>query len=145
MLSNSIVKEDTNRIRKSYGMITESEVYQKHDVAKSVKTKEEIKISISDEIDSILFLFGIKKDWIKYIAPLNPSVWFSKEIELPYDIYAGAVISDLAQYIWQYDLTIESKEDFNPDRMVPVNLYAEIKEAGTKSENVIVLFEKVPS
>ena len=49
MLSNSIVKEDTNRIRKSYGMITESEVYQKHDVAKSVSDEIEDDETPKDE------------------------------------------------------------------------------------------------
>lgn len=41
MLSNSLMKEDTERIKKTYGIITESEVYQKHDVAKSVSDEIE--------------------------------------------------------------------------------------------------------
>jgi hypothetical protein len=35
-LSNSLVKEDTNRIKNSYGMVTEQDVTKKYDVAKSV-------------------------------------------------------------------------------------------------------------
>jgi len=36
LLSNSLVKEDTNRIKNSYGMLTEQDVTKKYDVAKSV-------------------------------------------------------------------------------------------------------------
>jgi len=36
LLSNSLVKEDTDRIRNSYGMLTEQDVTKKYDVAKSV-------------------------------------------------------------------------------------------------------------
>jgi hypothetical protein len=36
LLSNSLVKEDTNRIKNSYGMVTEQDVTKKYDVAKSV-------------------------------------------------------------------------------------------------------------
>lgn len=36
LLSNTLVKEDTNRIRNSYGMLTEQDVTKKYDVAKSV-------------------------------------------------------------------------------------------------------------
>jgi hypothetical protein len=36
LLSNTLVKEDTDRIRNSYGMLTEQDVTKKYDVAKSV-------------------------------------------------------------------------------------------------------------
>jgi hypothetical protein len=36
LLSNSLVKEDTERIKNSYGMLTEQDVTKKYDVAKSV-------------------------------------------------------------------------------------------------------------
>jgi len=36
LLSNSLIKEDTDRIRNSYGMLTEQDVTKKYDVAKSV-------------------------------------------------------------------------------------------------------------
>jgi len=36
LLSNSLVKEDTNRIKNSYKMLTEQDVTKKYDVAKSV-------------------------------------------------------------------------------------------------------------
>ena len=41
ILSNSLVKEERNKIMKSYGMINEQEVYKKHDVAKSVSDEIE--------------------------------------------------------------------------------------------------------
>ncbi|MBN1633140.1 MAG: hypothetical protein JW917_03130 [Ignavibacteria bacterium] len=106
-------------------------------ISKSVKTKEEIKISLSNELDSVMFSFGIQKEWIKNTSAQNPSGWFSKEISLPNDVYAGAVVSDLIKHILQYSLIIESKEDFNPNHLVPVNLFAEIKDAGGKSEFII--------
>ena len=34
LLSNTLVKEDTDRIRNSYGMLTEQDVTKKYDVAK---------------------------------------------------------------------------------------------------------------
>jgi hypothetical protein len=36
LLTNSLVKEDTERIKNSYGMITEEDITKKYDVAKSV-------------------------------------------------------------------------------------------------------------
>lgn len=41
MLNNSLVKEDADRIRGTYGMLNEQEVYQKHDVAQSVSDEIE--------------------------------------------------------------------------------------------------------
>ena len=107
--------------------------YEEDTVSKSLKTKDEIKISLPGEIDSVLSLFGIKNDWIKNTAAQNPSEWFSKEVQLPYDVYAGAVINDLVKHLRQYDFTVESGEEFNPNLQAPVNLSAKIKDAGVKS------------
>lgn len=41
MLVNPLVKEDTNRIRETYGIITEQDVIKKHDVAQSVSDEIE--------------------------------------------------------------------------------------------------------
>ena len=41
MLTNSLVKEDADRIKRTYGMLNEQEVYQKHDVAQSVSDEIE--------------------------------------------------------------------------------------------------------
>ena len=41
MLTNSLVKEDADRIRGTYGMLNEQEVFQKHDVAQSVSDEIE--------------------------------------------------------------------------------------------------------
>lgn len=107
---------------------------EKERIIKSVKTGEEIKNSLLSEIDSVLFLFGIKKDWIKNSAGKSSAEWFTKEIYLSYDIYAGAVLSDLNRYLLKYDLRGYSKEDFNPNPLVPVNLYTQIKDISVQPE-----------
>jgi hypothetical protein len=103
-------------------------------VEKSFKSREEIKVSLPLEIDSILFSYGIQKEWVKNSAPVNSTAWFSKEIQLSYDIYAGAVASDIDKYILRYNLYLESKEDFNPNLQYPVNLYAQIKDFNVQPE-----------
>lgn len=107
------------------------------DVPKSVKTKEEIKVSLSGEIDSVLSFFGIKKEWINTATAQNSPEWFLKEVQLPYSIYAGAVVSDLIKHLLQYDYTVESAEEFNPNPLVPVNLSARIKDLNVKSETPV--------
>lgn len=112
---------------------------------KSVKSKEEIKASLSAEIDSVLYSFGIKKDWIKNLPVKNSSEWFSKEIQISNDIYAGSVISDLVKYLNQYDLILESREDFIPGQQVPGNMSAQIKDIQTQPEiivaNIILIYK----
>ena len=106
----------------------------KENISKSLKTKDEIKTSLPGEIDSVLSLFGIKKDWIKNTPAQNSPEWFSKEVQLPYDVYAGAIVNDLVKHFRQYNFTLESGEDFNPNQQSPVNLFAQIKDVSVKPE-----------
>lgn len=49
MLTNSLVKEDAERIRGNYGMLTEQEVFKKHDVAQSVSDEIEDETNPKEE------------------------------------------------------------------------------------------------
>ena len=65
MLSNSLVKEETDRIKQTYGILNEEDVTKKYDVAKSVsdtieddeneEKKEEKKEEINTRSNKITF------------------------------------------------------------------------------------------
>lgn len=101
---------------------------------KSLKSREELKVSLSSEIDSILFTFGIQKEWVKNSVTVNASEWFNKEIQLPYSIYAGAVSSDIHKHISGYNLYLYSKEDFSPNPQSPANLSVQINDISVQPE-----------
>lgn len=78
-------------------------------------TAEELKIKMPNEIDTILFSFGIKKEWIND-SPVknktqNEALWFNKEVLIPYDLPLSSVNYELKSFLKSVKFSGEVKED----------------------------------
>jgi HJR/Mrr/RecB family endonuclease len=88
------------------GNITKQDVTA---TTEEVKTKnytaEELKIKMPNEIDTILFSFGIIKEWINDNPAKNKNdtqndaLWFNKEILIPYDLPLASVNYELKSFL----------------------------------------------
>ncbi len=98
---------------------------------KSLST-DELKKVIPARIDSIVSLFGIKKEWIreagsspepdkkkqksekvkKPVMPPPPTgLWFSKEITIPKDVPAAEINFEISNSLYEYDFDCSGSED----------------------------------
>lgn len=80
-------------------------------------TADEMKIQLSGDIDSVLYMFGIKKEWIKErnesliedkkdkkktepdVSLSRGNLWFSKEVLVPRDLPVAEVNLELAKHL----------------------------------------------
>lgn len=82
-----------------------------------VKTKnytaEELKIKMPNEIDTILFTFGIMKEWINDNPAKNKNdvLWFNKEVLVPYDLPLASVNYELKSFLKSVDFAETVTED----------------------------------
>jgi hypothetical protein len=91
-------------------------------------TSESLKQTIPAKIDSILFSFGIKKEWIKNIDPSQPdsskkskskekpkpkyaNAWLIKNVEIPRDLPLSDVNYELTNYLASLKLNTIAFED----------------------------------
>ncbi|MCE1163834.1 MAG: hypothetical protein LWX07_00370 [Bacteroidetes bacterium] len=100
----------------------------------TVKTlsTDELKKVIPARIDSVVSLFGIKKEWIREAgvipepekkkqknekvkkSPLPPpptGLWFSKEITIPKDVPAAEMNYEISNSLYEYDFNCTGTED----------------------------------
>ena len=74
------------------------------------------KETLSGDIDSVLFTFGISKDWIRNVAkkdksPDSDALWFSKEVKIPADILNIDLNYELTNYFRSRGMTNRVSED----------------------------------
>lgn len=87
------------------------------EVAPKTYTAEELKIKMPNEIDTILFSFGIKKEWINDAASKNKpgaqneALWFSKEVLVPYDLPLSSVNYELKSFLKSVEFAETVTED----------------------------------
>lgn len=80
-------------------------------------TDEELKKIIPNEIDSLLFSFGIKKEWIKNIKGDKKNekafaeLWFAKDAAIPFDLGTVAVTNTLTNMLHYFGLDGIINED----------------------------------
>ena len=84
-------------------------------------TDDELKKLIPGEIDTMLFSYGIKKDWIKdgkienkedkKTEKANPNLWFAKDISIPFDLTTIEITSTLTNLLRYYGLEEQVTED----------------------------------
>jgi len=85
-------------------------------------TDEELKKIIPGEIDTMLFSYGIKKDWIKDGGSSNtkgekknekasPNLWFAKDVSVPLDLTTIEITSTLTSLLRYYGLEEQITED----------------------------------
>ncbi|MCX7833608.1 MAG: hypothetical protein N2490_05300 [Ignavibacteria bacterium] len=63
---------------------------------------------MSSEIDSVLYTFGIKKEWVK--TNQQKDVLFTKEINIPFDISPVEILYELQTMLLPYSIEINSNE-----------------------------------
>jgi hypothetical protein len=74
------------------------------------------KETLSKDIDSVLFTFGISKDWIKDVSkkdktPNADALWFSKEVKIPPDILNIDLNYELTNYFRSRGMSNRVSED----------------------------------
>ncbi len=80
-------------------------------------TDEELKKKIPSEIDSMLYSFGIKKEWIKdgkndkKSNKALPELWFVKEVSIPLDLSTIEVTTNFTNMLRYYGLEETINED----------------------------------
>ncbi|MBN8570931.1 MAG: hypothetical protein J0M18_14985 [Ignavibacteria bacterium] len=80
-------------------------------------TDEELKKKIPSEIDSMLYSFGIKKEWIKdgkndkKSNKTLPELWFAKEVSIPLDLSTIEVTANFTNMLRYYGLEETINED----------------------------------
>lgn len=78
---------------------------------------EELKKKIPTEIDSMLYSFGIKKEWIrdgkndKKSNKVLPELWFAKEVSIPLDLSTIEVTTNFTNMLRYYGLEETINED----------------------------------
>lgn len=78
---------------------------------------DELKKIIPTEIDTMLFSFGIKKEWIKdgknekKSDKASPELWFVKDISIPFDLSTIEVTTNLTNMLRYYGLEETINED----------------------------------
>jgi hypothetical protein len=78
---------------------------------------EELKKIIPNEVDSLLFSFGIKKEWIKDIKvdkkneKASPELWFAKDAAIPLDLGTIGVTNSLTNMLHYFGLEGVINED----------------------------------
>lgn len=109
------LKNESTSLKDSTQNITQSVVKTPADI-------ESLKPTFETGIDSVLFGFGIKKDWIssnwesktKTISKNTPhkdASWFSKTVVIPADLSSVEVNADLSSYIRASGLKLSVEED----------------------------------
>ncbi|MDD5361432.1 MAG: hypothetical protein PHN88_04825 [Ignavibacteria bacterium] len=117
--------------------ITKNEPVVKDFSTTTIKTlsTDELKKIIPARIDSISYLFGIKKEWIREAGytpepdkqkvkkdkPKKPeqkpvvlpkdNLWFSKEITIPKDVPAAEINFEISNFLYEYDFDCKGTED----------------------------------
>ncbi len=80
-------------------------------------TDEELKKKIPSEIDSMMYSFGIKKEWIKdgkndkKSNKALPELWFAKEVSIPLDLSTIEVTTNFTNMLRYYGLEETINED----------------------------------
>jgi hypothetical protein len=83
-------------------------------------TDEELKKIIPNEVDTMLYSFGIKKEWIKdgkndkadkKPEKTNPELWFIKEVLIPLDLSTIEVTANFTNMLRYYGLEEIVNED----------------------------------
>lgn len=80
-------------------------------------TDEELKKMIPVEIDSLLFSFGVKKEWIKDVKnekkneKASPELWFAKDVAIPLDLGTIGVTNSLTNMLRYFGLEGIINED----------------------------------
>lgn len=80
-------------------------------------TDEELRKLIPTEIDTMLFSFGIKKEWIKDLKidkkteKANSELWFAKEVSIPLDLSTIEVTTNFTNMLRYYGLDETINED----------------------------------
>lgn len=82
---------------------------------------EELRKMVPVEIDSMLYSFGIKKEWIKDVLKegkndkkgekANPELWFAKDVSIPFDLSTIEVTSNLTNLLRYFGLEQLINED----------------------------------
>ncbi len=90
-------------------------------------TAEELKTKIPNEIDTILFTFGIWKELIKDegIKGKNENLWFNKEILIPYDLPLSSVNYELKSFFKSVNFSSTVKEDPRTKNLLIESFYAD--------------------
>lgn len=87
------------------GNITKQDITATEEITQKNYTAEELKIKMPNEIDTILFTFGIRKEWINDAPAKNKSeaqneaLWFNKEVLIPYDLPLSSVNYELKGFL----------------------------------------------
>lgn len=89
---------------------------EKNDPALKTVNVPVTKETLSADIDSVLFTFGISKDWIREVSQKNKtrksdSLWFSKEVKIPADILNIDLNYELTNYFRSRGVTNRVSED----------------------------------
>ncbi len=112
----------------------EEKILQEVKDTPSVKqiTADEAKKILPGQIDSILFTYGLKKEWInepgqfktvekqtkkkqkvkeEKLPPSKETLWFIKEVSVPKDIPVSLVNLDITKYLSSFEFSSTSSED----------------------------------
>lgn len=97
-------------------LIFNSSKDEKNDQALTAANVPVTKETLSADIDSVLFTFGIRKDWIREVSQKNKNqntdpVWFSKEVKIPADILNIDLNYELTNYFRSRGVTNRVSED----------------------------------
>ncbi len=89
---------------------------EKNDQTLTAASVTVTKETLSGDIDSVLFTFGISKDWIRNVAkkdksPDSDALWFSKEVKIPADILNIDLNYELTNYFRSRGMTNRVSED----------------------------------
>lgn len=80
-------------------------------------TDEELRKKIPSEIDSMLYSFGVKKEWIKdgknekKSEKASPDLWFTKDVLIPLDLSTIEVTTNFTNMLRYYGLDETINED----------------------------------
>jgi hypothetical protein len=72
---------------------------------------KDLRESLDYSIDSILYNFGIKKDWITTEKKTSKAEWFNKSVLIPKDVTSAEVNLDISSYLNEAGLSSKVTED----------------------------------
>ncbi|HEY3250501.1 MAG TPA: hypothetical protein VGK25_05230, partial [Ignavibacteria bacterium] len=73
--------------------------------------RKDVKESLNSSIDSILYNFGIKKEWITTEKKSQKAEWFSKSVLIPKDVTSVEINLDISSYLSEAGLSLRVLED----------------------------------
>ncbi len=98
------------------------------------KPKENFLSGLSSELDSIIYTFGIKREWIN--TSIQKDVIFYKKVNIPLDVSPVEILFEIQEIVSPYNVNLLSSEDIKTG-----NIYSELVDNDNKNKGAFAKIE----